>query len=399
VVLDPEWRVVFANAAVEQLQTRTPAKLLGCLFWDEWPDVQGSELEKRLRHAMTERISFSLERFYPPASDLCFEICVFPFEEGIAIEYHDVTRFRRREHQLREYEEDLGDFLEQAAIPMHCISADGRIEWANEAQLSLLGYTREEYIGHPIEKFHADSDNVASILQRLKDNDQTAKWETRLRCKDGSLRHVLITSNVHWRDGELRHVRCFTRDITERTLVDEVQQRLAAIVESSDDAMISKNLQGIILSWNGGAERIFGYRAEEVIGKHVSILAAPDRLDEIPNILGRIAQGDRVDHYVTKRKTKDGRVLSISLTVSPIRDSSGTIIGASKVARDITESERSREALREINEQLRRANSDLQQFAFSAAHDLQEPLRSFLCSRRCSAGVSCRVIPARLQSI
>ena len=110
-----------------------------------------------------------------------------------------------------------------------------------------------------------------------------------------------------------------------------LQARLAAIVESSDDAIISKDLNGIIQSWNRGAERLFGYTPEEAIGRHISMIAAPEVVDEIPNILARIARGERIDHYQTKRKTKDGRILSVSLTVSPIRDATGKIVGASKV--------------------------------------------------------------------
>ena len=106
----------------------------------------------------------------------------------------------------------------------------------------------------------------------------------------------------------------------EDTISGVLPEHLAAIVEFSDDAIVSKSLNGTIESWNQGAERIFGYTAEEIIGQHISVLAAPDRLDEIPNILERISRGERVDHYKTKRKTKDGRILVISLTVSPIRD-------------------------------------------------------------------------------
>jgi len=118
---------------------------------------------------------------------------------------------------------------------------------------------------------------------------------------------------------------------------DQIAQWLAAVVESSDDAIISKDLNGIITTWNGGAERIFGYRAEEVIGKPVTILMPPDRLNEEPGILARIRAGERIEHYETVRRRKDGTLLDISLTVSPVRNSQNMIVGASKIARDVTE--------------------------------------------------------------
>ncbi len=160
-------------------------------------------------------------------------------------------------------------------------------------------------------------------------------------------------------------------------IIDAValREHLASIVEFSDDAIISKDLNGIIRSWNRGAQRIFGYTPDEIIGQHISVLAAPDRLNELPNILARITSGEHVDHYKTKRKAKDGRLLSISLTVSPIRDATGRIVGASKIARDITEQEQYQQALKQANESLVQANADLELFAYSASHDLQEPLR------------------------
>jgi PAS domain S-box-containing protein len=131
----------------------------------------------------------------------------------------------------------------------------------------------------------------------------------------------------------------------ERSAPEHAAQYLAAIVESSDDAIISKNLDGIIMTWNKGAERIFGYKAEEVIGKPVTILMPPERVNEEPGILARIRRGERVDHYETVRRRKDGTRIDISLTVSPVKDQGGRIIGASKIARDITEHKQTQAAL------------------------------------------------------
>uniref|UniRef100_Q01UA9 histidine kinase n=1 Tax=Solibacter usitatus (strain Ellin6076) TaxID=234267 RepID=Q01UA9_SOLUE len=272
-------------------------------------------------------------------------------------------------------EEELTDFIEKVAIPLHWVAEDGTILWANAAELELLGYTREEYIGRNIRDFHVDAAVIEDILQRLSNDDSLSAFEARLRRKDGSIRDVSISSNVLRTGGKFVHTRCVTVDITEKKNASELQERMAAIVESSDDAILSKDLNGIIQSWNRGAERIFGYKADEIVGKHISTLAAPDAVDEIPNILDRLRRGERVDHYQTRRMTKDGRILTVSLTVSPIRDSSGVIVGASKVARDITERHQHERAICEANAALTRANSDLQQFVYSASHDLQEPLR------------------------
>jgi PAS domain S-box-containing protein len=132
-------------------------------------------------------------------------------------------------------------------------------------------------------------------------------------------------------------------DISDRKRADMHGQRLASIVESSDDAIVSKHLDGTITSWNRGAERLFGYKAEEIIGKSVTILIPTDRLDEEPRIIERVRRGERIDHYDTVRRRKDGSLIDISLTVSPIKDADGRIIGASKIARDITERRRALE--------------------------------------------------------
>jgi PAS domain S-box-containing protein len=132
-------------------------------------------------------------------------------------------------------------------------------------------------------------------------------------------------------------------DISDRKRADIHAQQLASIVETSNDAIVSKDLNGIITSWNGGAERLFGYTAAEVLGKPVTLLIPPDRHSEEPEILERIRRGKRVDHYETVRRRKDGGLLDISLSVSPLKDADGKIVGASKIARDITERKRAHE--------------------------------------------------------
>ncbi|HTK83857.1 MAG TPA: PAS domain S-box protein [Patescibacteria group bacterium] len=150
---------------------------------------------------------------------------------------------------------------------------------------------------------------------------------------------------------------------------------LAAIVDSSDDAIISKNLNGIITSWNRAAQRIFGYTADEAVGQSILMIIPPERQAEEADIIARLKAGQRVDHFETVRVAKDGRRVNLSVTISPIRDDRGVIIGASKVARDITAQKEAEERLLAYTRELERSNQELDDFAYIASHDLKEPLR------------------------
>lgn len=438
---------------------------------------------------------------------------------------------RDPESVLRDREEELRDFLENAVDGMHWAGPDGTILWANGAELALLGYSRDEYVGHNIAEFHADPALVEDILARLRRNEALRNHEAVMRRKDGSLRHVVINSSVFWRNGEFVHTRCVTRDVTDQKrlehdreratrhlgveyavgriltdalrlddvvpplletvcmsgdwqvgamwIVDEsaellrcvdvwhvpemdlkrfetitrnatfecgkglpgrvwataapvwiadvdgdpaflrgadaiaaglhgavgfpirvrdritgvleffgreaaephpdllrlldaigvrighfterregdvVRARLAAIVDSSDDAIVSKTLDGVITSWNRGAENMFGYTAAEAVGKHISLIIPREGWPEEEQVLAKLRRGERIEHYETERQAKDGRRLSISLTVSPIRNSDGTIVGASKVARDMTDRKRAATALAESERRFRELN-------------------------------------------
>jgi PAS domain S-box-containing protein len=156
-------------------------------------------------------------------------------------------------------------------------------------------------------------------------------------------------------------------DVADRRGNEETALRLASIVDSSDDAIVSKDLSGTIRSWNAGAQRLFGYTADEVIGKPITILMPPDRINEEPGILARIVRGERVDHYETVRQRKDGSLIDISLSISPLRAPDGRIVGASKIARDITERRRAQEQanllLSEMKHRLKNSLSIVQAIA------------------------------------
>ena len=178
-------------------------------------------------------------------------------------------------------------------------------------------------------------------------NTEPFQFEYRIRHQDGSERWVWEQGQgVYNGTDEPVAFEGFVTDVTERKRAEAASATLAAIVESSDDAIISKSLDGVITSWNKSAERMFGYTAAEAVGQPITMLIPPDRLDEEPRILERLKRGERVDHFETIRVRKDGSRLDISLTISPVKDADGRIIGASKVARDITERKQAEAALR-----------------------------------------------------
>jgi PAS domain S-box-containing protein len=160
----------------------------------------------------------------------------------------------------------------------------------------------------------------------------------------------------------------------------EAHARLAAIVESSDDAIVSKSLDGVILTWNRGAERIFGYTAAEAVGRPITILIPPDRQHEEPQILARLRAGERIDHYETVRIAKDGRYLDVSVTISPVRDATGRIVAASKVARDVTEQRRALRELKAAKEAAETASRAKDQFLSVLSHELRTPLTPVLAA-------------------
>src|SRR5579871_674132 len=215
----------------------------------------------------------------------------------------------------------------------------GIIQTWNRGAERLYGYTEAEVLGRsaamllPAERANEERE----ILGRIRKGESIHHFETMRLRKDGTRISVSLSiSPIHNPAGQIIGASHIARNITERTLMEAATAQLAAIVDSSDDAIISKNLDGIILTWNAGAEKIYGYTAEEARWRHMSILLPPHRAQEEDAILERLKRGERVDHFETTRVRKDGKLIDVSLTISPIRDYDGGVRGASHIARDIT---------------------------------------------------------------
>jgi PAS domain S-box-containing protein len=252
----------------------------------------------------------------------------------------------------------------------------GRIVSWNRAAERLFGYTAAEMIGQSILRLvppdrHAEEKEIVAKLRR---GERIEHFDTVRMRKDGSLVPVSATiSPVRDASGRIVGASKIVRDVSVRHENQESRFQLAAIVDSADDAIVSKNLQGIVQTWNEGARRTFGYTAEEMVGQSILRLIPEDMYHEEDEILARIRRGERTEHYETIRRRKDGEHIQVSVTISPIRDETGRIIGASKIARDISDRKRMERLL--IDAEKLAANGRM---AASIAHEINNPLESLM---------------------
>jgi len=279
---------------------------------------------------------------------------------------------------LHESENRFRTFANTAPAMLWITESDSTCSFVSQGWYDYTGQSDKDALGFGwLDAVHPeDRDEAQRVFHEASRRGEEFSLDFRVRRADGEYRWALSSARPRFNSqGGFAGYVGSVIDIHDRKHAVMASSLLSAIVESSDDAIISKDLNGVITSWNKSAERLFGYTAGEAIGQSIAMLIPPERRDEEPEILARLRRGERVEHFQTIRVRKDGSRLNISLTVSPVKDADGRVVGASKVARDITELVRQGEALQAANAALERANADLQQFADSASHDLQEPLR------------------------
>ena len=297
---------------------------------------------------------------------------------GCVMVFHDVTQRRRTERALRANEDRLRDSARRLQLAM---SAGDMGDWVWEAGTNLMSLSPRaaQIFGLPpnvpvsreqLRSLVAAEDGVRTKLEFDRALFERSDYRIEFRLLRSSGEPVWVAARgrgVYADDGSVVGMIGVVQDITQKQQVEELRGRLAAVVESSTDAIISKTLEGIITTWNQGAEHLFGYKAHEVIGQPVTLLFPANQSNEEPAILRRIKAGERVAPYQTVRVRKDGRHIDVSLAVSPIRDSHDRIIGASKIVRDITHQ-------KEVEEALRETDKRKDEFLATLAHELRNPL-------------------------
>ena len=323
----------------------------------------GGKLPGLLATALSTLLSAYL--FLPPANtfDIGFEgVLLLSVFVAVSLVINSLTeRARRAEMKERAIQEQLLITLKSIGDAVIATDERGRVTFMNEVAEDLTGWTTPEARGKDLgtvfkiinELTRAETENPVATVMREGMVVGLAN-HTLLIARDG--RETPIDDSgapIRDEDGNIAGVVLVFRDVTRRRQTEELSQRLASIVESSEDAILGKTLEGIITNWNASAEKLYGYSAAEAIGRPVTMLVPPDRPDEVPGIMEKLKRGERIEHFETKRVKKNGEVIDIALTISPIKNSMGAIIGASTIARDITEQNRARAAVRANEERYR----------------------------------------------
>lgn len=278
--------------------------------------------------------------------------------EGAINCFHDVTARKRAEEEVRYKTQDLKDFFDNSAVGLHIVSGEGIILRANKAELDMLGYKQEEYIGRHVAEFHADATVIGDILHRLSCDEKLDQYPARLRARDGSIKHVLITSNSRFKDGKFVSTRCFTVDVTKLRAAEHArlasEARLAATYETASVGIAEADQNGKLLRVNDSLCRISGHAREELLASSIFDHTHPDDKTEDAELYARQVEG-KIDHYTIRKRAlrPDGSVRHLDIFSSSVRDSDGRFLYGVRVAQDVTFAKQMEDRLRESEQRMR----------------------------------------------
>ena len=332
--VNPRWCEITGFSAQDVIGLKPP--------YPWWPPEQVAEAMARFGAILATESGIESDTVIsrPDGAEIEVQTTATPVRDDTGLRmivgtYRDLTERNRAEALRRSAAEQL-DYFFAISTDLLCVAgADGYFKRLNPAWEHTFGYTTDELLAKPYAEFvHPDDvDRTNSEAAELAAGDKvTVSFENRYRCRDGSYRWLSWNANRIPDSGLLYAV---ARDTTEKRRADQTHALMAAIVDGSEDAIIGKDLDGTIVSWNPAAERTYGYRPEEAIGQPIGMLALPQHAGEIEEILGRVALGVPVPYHHTIRLRKDGSQAHVGITVSPVRDSTGTVIGAASIARDV----------------------------------------------------------------
>jgi PAS domain S-box-containing protein len=371
---DLDGKILSWNAAATRMYGFADGEAIGrpiTIVIPEDAERREEELKIRERIARGERIEhYETERCRKDGTRFEVSLSISPVRDssGRIVAAAGFARDVTEQQRTFETTQRLAAIVENSDDAIVSKDLDGKILSWNDAATAMYGYTQDEAMGRPIDIVIPDDperrQDELRIRARIARGERIEHYETIRRRKDGSELEVSLSiSPVRDASGRIVAAAGFARDISERRLFQAAQD-LAAIVESSDDAIVSMSLDGKILSWNDSAERMYGYTEGEAIGRRIEIVIPENKRQEDVEIRSRIARGDPIKHYETTRRRKDGSEIDVSLSIAPVRDATDRIVAAAGFARDISEQ--------------RRATGLVTGFADFSAHDFKTPMQHIL---------------------
>ena len=378
VALDRDWRYVYVNARAAELLGRPPGTLEGKRLWSEFPEAAEQPFGRAVKRVMATRVPETIEEYYAPWGRW-FENRIRSIPNGIAILFADVTERHASAEQLERTAHDFAALAEHAPDSVVRVSRDRIYLYVNPATSVMLGVPAEMLVGGRLGEIVPNTPVPTPWREALDRCFETAEPQATTFL-------LRVKGTAHWCEsrfvpelderGELvASVLVISRDVTARRRAEEGLERLAALVRSSEDAIVGMTLGGEITTWNPAAERMFGYSAAEAIGKPADMVIAPHARAEARALRERVARGERVVHPNLWHRHRDGREIPIAMTMAPVRDASGSVTGISTIKRDISEQQLLEAQLREAQKM-----EAVGRLAGGIAHDFNNLLTAILAS-------------------